>query len=532
MKKYPSTQEMANIYPPWSKVRTDDQSVGYGLINTIARPIHKMDKSLSNMRKNIYLPTANLDEIDLVYRTLLPTTFEFDTDNSDPLRPCPLPPTVVGNPGTDNFSVLLAQNNRLEEMWYESVPNRFSLAGTETSLDHNLITFTASDSPLDVALTHHLGGGRLWIEAGGGTEYLKIVDGEVRRAKVIIRGKTRKGTEESETIIFPWDMKQPSQKEWDTIDKIEVYDVEDDVQISIASGDFNRGPYLDHYNLEYSPNRRKIDTFWDMGEIEGHPTIDMIRYVSDEWELLALGFSERDIVESWELIDENDNTVTGVDIAIQPFTERAWVATADARLYLYDLSQDTVSGIDALKDKTVGSHVQFDYETRYLVRDENFVFIPWHARPIKEIISYRLSYRTPSGTKFGLKDGATVSFTSDFLVKGEQLTRTIADQVTVPLTERGEYLFVLEATFIDGVEHTEKIVVRANFKKPLASFDVSAEVPFTVSGVDFDSDQKLWLTTTGGHHRIDFNTDQMIIDYNQKIIYFKEEYDSVDITTP
>jgi hypothetical protein len=531
MKKYPATQEMANVFPPYTRVRQDDQSVGYTLLNTLAKPMDKMDKSVHTMRKNFYLSTVNLDEIDLLYRIILPRTFEFDEEDDDPLTNVPTPPTVVGNPDTDAYTVTLADGNSLENFWYKSLPNRVEVADIQSDLSHELLSMSATESPLDVDLTHHLRGGRLWIETSGGVQYLTVANGELRRGRVILTGVTRKGTEESETIIFPWNMKQASQKEWKSISKIRVMDMEDTVTVTLMSGDFDSGPYLDHYNLRYSPNRRKIDTFWNLGTVGTLPTLDMVEYISDEWETLALGFDDKNTVQSWELIDNQDIPVTGIDMAVQPFSDRAWIIGNDDRLHLFELSEDMVSGVDSLVGRTAGSHVQFEYDTRYFVKDEEFVFTPWHARPLKEILAYQMWYQTPSGTKYGILNGAQVSYSSDFSVVGQQLKRTIADQVTIPLTERGEYLFVLEADFIDGDTHTEKIIVKTNYKRPLATIDISSLIPYTISGIDFDSDQKPWLWTSGGYYKIESHTDVMLIDYEKKIIYFKEEYDDVDITT-
>lgn len=532
MKKFPATQEMADIYPAWSRVRSDDQSTGYQMLNALAFHMDKMDKTLYTAGKNAFLTTANIDEVDILHRVDLPEDFDFAQDTSDPLVPFPIPPTVTGFEDMIAYPVSITETNDLEDFWYKAAPNRYTIDDVVSGVDHNLLTFNADDAPLDVNLEHHLLGGKIWVETVGGTEYLKVVDGQLTRARIILRGLTRKGTEESEVLVFPWDMKQAAKKEWRTITKIEVLDMEPEVVITIKSGDFDSQPYIDAYNLRYSNTRRKIDMFWGLGEVEGKPTLDMIQYQSDDWETLAIGLPGKHVVQSWELLDEDNNPVTGVDLAVQPFSERAWVSTADGKLYLYDLSEDMVSGVDHLVGKTHGSHVQFEYDTRYLIRGESFIFTPWHARPLKEIDSYRIWYRTPAGVKFGIFDGTSVPFSSNFTVRGRQLTRTIADEISIPLTELGEYLFVLEVTFIDGDQHTEKIIAKTNHKVPLAILDISPDVP-TVSGLDFDSDQRLWVRDLAGdYYQIGFHYDLMLVDYDKKLIYFREDYDQVDVGVP
>jgi hypothetical protein len=77
----------------------------------------------------------------------------------------------------------------------------------------------------------------------------------------------------------------------------------------------------------------------------------MVEYIAKEWETLIIGYPEKEVVQSWELLDENNLSVIGVDLAIQPFTEKAYVVSTDKKLYIYDLSEEMVSGVNNLKGK-------------------------------------------------------------------------------------------------------------------------------------------------------------------------------------
>lgn len=537
MKKYPSTQEMAEIFPSWAKIRNDDQSTGYSILNALGYHIDKMDKTLAKQGQNTFLSTVNLDEIDILHKVQLPVDFEFSVDNTDPIFAVQLPPTVSGYIDSDAYLVQPDRTNNIEEFWYNAIPNRLSLQTTVTGVDHNLLTFVANDSPLEVELEHHLGGGYFWIECTGGSQYLLVENGELFRARIILRGITRAGLEDSETLVFPWEMKQRSNKEWKVITKIEIFDMEPSVQVNIRSGNFNEEPYLDQYNARYSNNRRKIDSFWGLGEVEGRPTLDLITYQSDEWETIAAGFPDKQVLQSWELLDENNLPVSGIDLTLQRFSERAWITTGNGKLYYYDLSEDMVSGVNFLNGKTPGSHINLDYNSRYLVVDETFTFTPWHSRPLKEVAKYRIWYQAPSGSLYGIQNGSSVATTVSGLavdnpkiwVEGRQFARTIADKVSVQLTERGEYFFVLETVFIDGETHEERVIAKTCYKKPLVTLDVSSFCP-EVSGIDFDSDQKLWLQSiSGNYYQIGLHYDTMLIDYTKKVLYFREGYDNVDV---
>jgi hypothetical protein len=531
MKKSAVTQELTNIYPPWARIRKDDQSVGYQLLNAVAQPMEHMEKQLIKGRSNAFLATANLDEIDLTHRVLLPETFSFDEDTSDPAGPVPVVPTVSGFLNSQWYDIVIAPQNDIESFWYDSIPNRASLTDTVSGVDHELLSFVNDGFIVSGLWEHHLDTGFLYVEASGPGTYLEKVGEELRRARVTLYGTNRQGQEDSETIIFPWPMYQRTLKEWNSITSIETRDMDEGIEVRLFSGAFKEEDYLDFWNLRYSENRRKVDDFWALGSIGQGSTLERAQYVTDEWEQLVLGFTDKEAKEAWELLDEYSLPVSGVDLTVQPFSDNVWVTTTSGLIHCYGTDSQMFENLDLVKDRTPGSHVQIDIEPRWLLLGEDIDFIPWHARPLEEIVRYRIWYQTPSGTRWGLLNGTQVPFSSDFWVVGRQLKRTIADLVTITATERGEYLLVLETIFDSDVTHTEKILVSVNYKLPKATIDISSLVTDSILGIDFDSDQSLWVRTSDKYYKIALHTDIMLIAYTNKVMYFKEPYEEVAVET-
>lgn len=531
MKKFPATIELTNLYPEWTKIRSDDQSNGFLLLNALTAGINKMDQSLITQGLNSHLVTANLNEIDLLYKVILPPDFEWQLTNSDPLNTIPALPSVTGYINLVPYPVVLAEQNNIESLWYASIPNRVSTETTVSGIDYILHSFQVSSGFQEVELSHHLDGGKLLIECSGGSQYFKIENNVLVRGKILLEGVTRKGTVEQEEIIFPWDMKQWTLKEWTKITRIKTFDLESNVTITVKSADFNNTPHKDFYNLAWSQTRNKIDTFWDLGlTVSGNHSLDLLEYTTDEWQDLLNGFIDKEVVQSWELLDLTFNNITSVDLALEPFSNRAWVLTNNKKLLCYDLSDETISGVDLLRSRTHGAHVDFDYISRYLTRGETFVFTPIHSRPLQEIIKYRIWYQTPTGNKYGLLDGSSVSFASNFWVTGQQLQKRITDKISIVLSELGEYLFSLEVEFMDGTKHYNSIIVKTLYKTPLTSLDLSSLITPTVSGLSFDSDQKLWVIDNNQMgYQINLHTDIMLLDFDSRTFYFKEKYDEVDI---
>lgn len=549
MKKSPVTRELVNIFPSWSKVRKSDQSVGFQVLNTFGVEFEEMQKQIRTMRDNQYVSTANLDEIDLTFRVTLPTDFAFQIDSSDPTNPCPRAPSCSGLLDGNWYDVDPAVDNDIRSFWYDSVPDRFSLANIVSGVDHELLTFEAQNSPQSGLWYHHLDGGDIWVECVGGIQYLTFEENELRRGNVRLQGITRKGTVEDEVLVFPWDQNQKTLKDWKKLTNVAAYNIESGVQVTVRSGNYAAEEYLDFWNLSFSEERQKIDTFWGLGlettttgtDTDAIAVLDKVHYTSDEWQQLVLGFSDKVPVESWELIDETDDTisgiditVSGVDIAVQPYSDRLWVADRDNMLFLYDLGEQMVSGVKKLAPSTAGSEIQIELDTPWVVLGQEILFTPWHARPIRNLIQYSVWYQTPSGGKFSFDGTTIVPYSSTYVSKipvTTPLARTIGSLLSIPVTERGEYLIVFEGTFADGVEHQYRTIVPVNYKSPLAKFDLSSIIPDPITGVDFDADQKLWVKTADDYYQLDFHTDVMLIDYDRKIIYFKEEYDQVVVNS-
>lgn len=531
MKKSAITQELANTFPSWSKTRTDDQSVGYQFLNALALPFEKMDKELARQRANYYLTTANLDEVDILYKVNLPLNFTFDQDIVDPFYPQFTAPIIDGYINSGLFPVTPVELNTIEAFWYASVPNRYSVAEIVSGETHELLSITSAEMPHTGMLTHHLGGGAIHINVTGGTQYVYVNEGQVERGMIILTGKTRKGTIESENIVFPWDQQQPSLREWEKLTKIETVNIDDIVTVTLTSANFVAPLYLSAWNNTYSDRRRKVDDFWALGEIGNVPTLDHVKYVTDEWQQLLLGFTEKEIKQSWQLLDNNGNEVNGIDLAVQPFSDKLWIITTSGMLYCYDARDDFYSNISLIQDRTVGSNVKLDFDFREVVSGEDFTFIPWHARPLKEIIRHRIWYQDPSGNKSGLLNGTEVAYSSNFWIKGAQFQRTIGDLVSVTADETGEWLFVLEVVFIDGEEHTERVIASVKTKTPLVSLDISETISGVFKGVDFDSNQRMWLWIDDDYHRITLHKDIFIVDFDDKILYFHEDYDTVEVVT-
>lgn len=517
---------MVNAFPEWSDARSDEQSLAFQVTNVMGEHLQKLDEQLLKMGRNYFLTTANLDEIDLVYKYELPLSFQFQTDETDSAFTVNISPTVSGLIGDTWYPVTIASNNDIETFWYESVPNRMSSTVTESGNHIVLSGVSLETSPFTTFDNVPHIPGRLTVTISGGTQFLAIENDQPARGLVILEGVTRRGTEESETLIFVYNDTKQTVKEWKELTSASVFGITPDTAVlSIRSAEFNYGPYKDSFNLEWSVGNEKVDTFWNVGvSDEGTYTLDQIRYVTDQFDNLLAGLTDKEVVRSTEVLTSSGLTFVPVDLAVQPFANRVWICSAD-KLFLFDTDMhypnmrqmtkkqyDSIAGIEADSYHKV---LNDEVELSYLFR-----------RPIKEVARHRVSVKNPSGTRNGIVNSTLVSITSDFWRYGLVSDRQMSKSDILQLSIRGDYVFTLETIFVDGTNAIDEVIISVESKEALAEYDLD----FTAVGLSFDSDQKLWVLDDAGiKHRIDLAYDVMLVDYDQKTIYFREQYEEIGV---
>jgi hypothetical protein len=174
-------------------------------------------------------------------------------------------------------------------------------------------------------------------------------------------------------------------------------------QITVRSDDFNNPSYLSFWNSLISPNREKVDQFWQLETGEtGYSTLAHVGHITDELSQLIDGFVEKEVKQEWDMLDENFQPITFVDLKVQPFTNHAWCVTQSGILACYDLDETTMSGIDRISTTTPGADVGIEFNSYHFILGETVYFSPTHLRPVKEINRWRIWYETPSRNKYGL----------------------------------------------------------------------------------------------------------------------------------
>jgi len=534
-KKYKVTQELANSFPDWSKIRTDEQSVGQGLLNVIGRNLETIETELFRGFSNTSLTTVNTQEIDLVYRFQLPETFEFSVDNATQLQPLSLAPTVSGLVGNTWYLVDEAETGTIKEFWYDAIPDRLNLLTTYSGTDHVLLDSNSEEYTFS-GINNPFLSNTLYVEVSGVSlleERPDLQDGFLQ-AKIRISGTTWKDTEEAEEIPFIYNDKKRTLKGWKEIDQVQALDFPASGEVRIWSHGFNQVDYKDSFGdiSQFKHSRDNLSTFWKIGTSCWQSDVVLLEcetYAASHAIDVLRNRTDREAYREWELLDSGNNVITPLDIAPIPFMQRAWVVT-ESGLLLYDLEFDQPSQSE-LVGKTNSPLVQIVTQRDYITRDEEVEVDLRFVRPVRTVIKHRLTVKFPDGVSMGvLEDGTLVSTSTDYWVNNIIETRSLRSPTDFTLTELGDHIFTLEVVFNGNLTEIDKRIVRVSSKTALAEFNLFNIIGTTVAGVDIDHQQHILVRDVdSGVHHLEPHYDTMLIDYDTKEIIFHENYSEVKI---
>lgn len=539
MAKGRSTQSLVNTYPMWANVRTDEQSGGYQFFNAIGQRFDDLRKQVSKSSDNFFLATSNLSDIDVFYQFQLPGNFQFTKQDNDDTEFLFTPPTVSGIHNDVAYPVDIADENNIETFWYTPVPDRFTVETTTSGLDHILATATVNDSPLD---TNNPSGilhipNHIYVQIDGGTSYLGLEDQQiVRRGIVQIDGITREGKHLTEELYFVHDETLHTFHEFQSIETsgIRIYGVEPSTAtVRVLSARFGENDYPVNYELDETVTGEDMPLFWALGEgtQSGVYTLDLKKFDIDELDLRLSGFVTKHTILQQELLDTVGSGITPNDLAVQPHSDSLWVVSDDT---LYHYSAELPYGdMSQLQGKDYQASSVIQPSSYYVVLGDSVDLNYIWRRPSTGFVKHRVWVQKPDGTKKSLEAGAEVTYHTgnSSWIFGEPRERQIRGSESYVLDQRGDYIFSLEVYYTDETTSIDKRIVTVTAKQADAEYSFSdLGITTPVTGVDFDSEYKLWVIDANNvKYQLEPHYDKMLIDWERKVIYFREPYDKVRI---
>lgn len=537
-----STQYLVNAYPAWSSVRTDEQSLGFQLMNSIGVLFDDLREQNIRIGKNYYLPTSIVSDIDVYYSYQLPDDYIFVKEDDDDTELLYTSPVVSGYADGNVYAVTTATTNSIEDFWYNAIPDRWTL-GTVASGAHLLASGTAATSPLNPltvsGLTHTPN--YLYITVSGSNSCIGLEDNNfVRKGIVQVEGKTRAGADVVEELLFLHDDTIPTKFEYKSIaaSGIRAYGIKerDTSHIHVYSANFNRPSYPTSYELyedTYSEDDEATPLFWSVGSgyTAGTHTLNLEKY-DVSLELRIEGFTNKQIILQQEVRTSSGVNIVPRDIAPEPNSSKLWIVDS-GNLYLFNdhLPYPTCNLMETKQYNANSIIVPSSY---YAVVGETITLEYVWMRPTVGLVRHRVSVVHPDGTKYLVEeDGTEIAWDSTVWVYGEPLNRVIRPSSSPQLTSRGQYIYTLEVYYTDDTSSIDQRIIYVVNKDALADYSLNSISPScTIRGVDVDSEGFVWvIDDAGDKFRIDLHYDNMIIDFEKKVIYFREGYDRIRVIT-
>jgi len=546
MDKGHSTQWLVNTFPLWSDIRNDEQSAGFQFLNPVGLWLDDLRRQTDRINSNYYLPTSIVSDIDVYYKFKLPKSYELsmDEDNTEYLI---VAPTVSGLIDTTYYPVTLADDNDIEGFWYDAIPSRLSLEDTveEVIGSHLVCSGFISQSPFVPLVPSGVITipNRLTVTISGATSCIDLTENISSVGLVQIDGVTRAGEYITEDLTFVHDDTTTTMNEFAEVSGVRVYGIvdADEAWLTITSsrqGNRSIGEDMYHrsaYELGVNWANNALPLFWSLGQgpsLGAQKTLELHQYEGDDPEIRLDGWVTRSLLSRFELLDTNGDHITPVDMIVEPWSDKIWVA-ASGILYLFD---DTIPYPDTsrLTKRHYDASAVIEPSAYTLVSGETVDLDYIWRRPSIGMLAHRTWVEYPDGTKYSIEDGTETSYYTDLgsWILGEPLYRKIKATESFRLDQRGDYVYSLETKYTDSSTSIDQRIVSVLYKEPRAEFALQDVIGAQnqVRAVDIDSEGKLWVFDQNNQrHQLGLHYDLMLIDVDKKILYFREPYDEVRI---
>lgn len=543
MKTARSTQVLVNAFPPWSNARIDQQSNLYQFLNyTVGIPLDELRETINKIRDNYYLSTADVSDPDVFYTIKLPDSLVLTKDDDNTESNFELP-TMSGYDNGLAYAITIAEDNSINDFWFDAIPDRITLDTTTSGVYPILASGLVQDyesmvlpSGIDLPNT-------FFVTVSGANSCLEVIDNLAYIGTVQLEGTTRQDQENViESFTFIHDGTQKTIRDFKELISLKVYNINypDETIIQIRSHNFNNGPYQTQDVLDHSLSNNLLDTFWNIAQGTNTSHLEYLKYQMEMIEDRISGYLDTDKMYVFELYDTASNAISIVDMAIEYFSNKLWL-TSSSKLYCFDNELPGINCSKMTKKQTEAAILlepQTIYGSNYYSILGQLVTINYiYIRPTKSIIKHRVFIEDPSGNKYtintnfnGTAPSGTFFVDDTSWIYGDPINRVLRTPDIFLLDQLGEYVFTLEAQYSDLTTETTQCIVSNIYKQPLAEFDLNSIGINNIVGIDIDSENNILLLSNNNTvYQIKLHYDIALLNPITKIVYLREDYDQVKV---
>lgn len=533
----PYLDSLAFYLPQESRAVVRQESVFRQLMNPIALELDRIKLKLQSQNRSLMIDDVSDREPDWM--------FEYDIDESADLQLTIradgsiafAPPSSFGYIGINKLELTAVDN--FDDFWTNAIPTRFSLNETLQTRNITLTPTTPIESFQAVSGFKVPTRDRLFGEVSNSTLLVDVNRSDLAETHVLISGVGRNNRIQTELLPIHQDGNVQTRWKWSSVSSITPIRFSEntsaDIQFSLLP------PRLSEKKddtFKWTENRRQELVRYSV-VVDGVGT-SLDQKVSAEGEVI-------DIASGQSTVQTKTRTrltsIMGTDVLITDFSlghTNTFIYGVDStKLYIWDKRNVAPTNLKLLSGMTEAPEQTFSvecYENPGLVEGEYSASLsveierPQGLRPCR---SWLWSVTTPSGTTKYINP-----LTGDIL-DNEQWTDGYAQGFGVTgsgfdlqLTELGDYLIELRIDHGDNDPSVCKRIFQFREKRAIAEYDLSSLISFIdgINRIHVTESGEIWISHADIIYKLTPHFDLFIISAENRKIYFREDYDNVEVT--
>ena len=532
-----ATQGIANYFPEWSKTRYDKYSNLQQLLNPIGEGLEQAQDFTKASLQNYFIQTANMNELSKLYKVELDKDFEIKSILNEDGTFFYIPPSISGVQSITRFDLFTTQENTLKSFYTNRLPTRID--AIRDDVGSNVLISRREVMEIKESVGVDLGReGTICINIWGlDSSIIKTVTNTIVPITCRVYGINQFNKEQKEDILIMNGHNIYTRKQWKRIEAIEFSNL-NGVRFEYELLQF-RNPETPVYDL------KELNTFEDTRESiiwtceqRGNGTVFQknITIGINSGEVLRNAGAITTVQEIEALDVDNVSRLMLKDIAVDKFSNLIY-SIDDKFLYIHDKREPYPEILKQIHGDNGISDFILEMDSDELGLDENgekeILFKCIHKRPGKTIIKYRIKLKKPDGTiSYINQSGKEISNLNEAIIYVSQKDITLDErQYSLRLNQIGNYILELEAVYKGGYTSSHKQLIRIIKTGAMVKYKLERILGDAIPvSLFFDYDQKLKIYTNDEKlHTITLRKDGVLIDYENKILYFSEEYSSIDV---
>ena len=531
------TQAMANYFPEWSKTKFDQFSTVQQLLNPIGEGLERTLDFITKQRKNNFIQTCNLNELSSVFQIELGKDYPVISSVAQSGETFYVQPEIKAVKDITQYELFADQSNSIEAFYYNRLPTRIN--ASRKIIKNPTIIIDEPVTTLGVTLDHEMEDvskvyvSFKWVDNSSYVENEKIIYKKLR-----IYGKDYNGEDAEEELFLKEEHVLSTETEWSFIKKIETVNTKDD-QVLVTLYQLPPAGILqkDLKKIITNDDRYEI-IYWNTKDVNGKSVLERRILEGEDFISIERTGHKTKIETEFELLDiDNKTNLNLIDMAIDPFTNNIY-GVDSGYLYIFDKREEYTKRAKEIHGENGLANFILDIECDRSVRDENnekLITVKCIQKlPEGTIVRYRLKVLTPSGKTLYLRqDGELVEDKDAGMISVKQYDMMYESRkYELILREVGDYLLDLETLYRGGTTSSYKQIIRVRSKSAIRKFKLNRILDDVLPvSIKFYHDQTLKIYDASERlNTLTLHKDGVMINYEDKVLYFTENYDYVEVS--